>query len=158
MNRIIKIAVLLALPVVAWGSHISETMTLKNGWNAIYLESTPTNALCENFFADAPVKSVASYKSDAYSSTRQLADDGTEIAQKPISYSVWLKDDPDSSTMRALSGGYVYMIYATDTWSKQFFGTPAVPNQTWRTATVDSGFLNLVGVSASPDTSVTAKA
>ena len=142
----------------AHAAHIRETMTLKNGWNAIYLESTPTNALCENFFADAPVKSVASYKSDAYSSTRQLADDGTEIAQKPISYSVWLKDDPDSSTMRALSGGYVYMIYATDTWSKQFFGTPAVPNQTWRTATVDSGFLNLVGVSASPDTSVTAKA
>ena len=83
----------------ASAAHISETMTLKNGWNAIYLESTPTNALCENFFADAPVKSVASYKSDAYSSTRQLADDGTEIAQKPISYSVSCAHSPADTSI-----------------------------------------------------------
>ena len=29
-------------------SHISETMELANGWNAIYLESTPTSAVCED--------------------------------------------------------------------------------------------------------------
>ena len=64
---------------------VEETMTLAKGWNAIYLESTPTNAACADFFAGSPVARVASYHSDAYSSTRQIADDGTEIAQKPIS-------------------------------------------------------------------------
>ena len=49
----IKLAILMLLPVAANAAHISETMTLAKGWNAIYLESTPTNALCVEFFADA---------------------------------------------------------------------------------------------------------
>ena len=89
MNKTNFWAFLLLLPVAASAAHISETMSLENGWNAIYLESTPTNALCSDFFAGSPVVRVASYQSDAYSSTRQIADDGTEIAQKPISYYVY---------------------------------------------------------------------
>jgi hypothetical protein len=81
-------------------------MTLAKGWNAIYLESTPTNAACADFFAGAPVERVASYQSDAYSSTRQIADDGTEIAQKPLSYLVWVPGDETASTMSALVGLY----------------------------------------------------
>ena len=138
-------------------SHIRETMTLKKGWNAIYLESTPTNALCEEFFAGAPVLRVASYQSDAYSSTRQLADDGTEIAQKPVSYRVWVPGDDTASTMAALAGGYTYLVYATDTWSKQFYGVPSAPRQTWRATSGDTGFMNIVGVSADPGVSVPAK-
>ena len=145
------------LPMAAFASHISETMTLANGWNAIYLESTPTNALCAEFFSGAPVTRVASYQSDAYSSTRQLADDGTSIDQKPLSYYVWLPGDDTASTMSALVGGRVYMIYATDSWSKEFFGVPAAPRQTYRAASGDDGFMNLVGVSAPSDVSVTAK-
>ena len=141
----------------ASAAHISETMTLAKGWNAIYLESTPTNAACAEFFADSPVARVASYYSDAYSSTRQLADDGSEITQKPISYTVWVKDDPDASTMSALVGGRVYMVYVTNAWSKTFFGVPAAPRQTWRAASGDNGFMNLVGVSADANDSATAK-
>ena len=147
---------LVSLP--AHAAHIEETMTLKNGWNAIYLESTPTNALCDAFFEGAPVKSVASYQSDAYSSTRQLADDGTEIAQKPLSYHVWVAGDDVASTLGALSGGHVYMIYATNAWSKTFVGVPSAPKQTWRATAGDAGFMNLVGVSADTNVSMTAKA
>ena len=45
---------LVSLPAQA--AHIMETMTLEKGWNAIYLESTPVNAACEDFFAGAPAK------------------------------------------------------------------------------------------------------
>ena len=31
-------------------SHVAETMTLSKGWNAIYLESTPENPACDDFF------------------------------------------------------------------------------------------------------------
>ena len=157
MKRILSIAVVFAAGAAS-AAHISETMTLAKGWNAIYLESTPTNAACAEFFADSPVARVASYYSDAYSSTRQIADDGTTIDQKPISYTVWVKDDPDASTMSALAGGRVYMVYVTNAWSKTFFGVPAAPQQTWRAASGDSGFMNLVGVSASPDATMLAKA
>ena len=156
--RKVMMGVVAAWAVAASAAHISETMTLKNGWNAIYLESTPTNALCDAFFEGAPVKSVASYQSDAYSSTRQLADDGTEIAQKPLSYHVWVAGDDVASTLGALSGGHVYMIYATNAWSKTFVGVPSAPKQTWRATAGDAGFMNLVGVSADTNASMTAKA
>ena len=148
---------LMLLPVAASAAHISETMTLAKGWNAIYLESTPTNAVCEDFFAGTPVARVASYHSDAYSSTRQLADDGTEIAQKPLSYYVWVPGDETASTMSALAGGSVYMIYTTNVWSKTFFGVPSAPQQTWRATSGETGFMNLVGVSAATNVSVAAK-
>ena len=148
MKKINKLAILILLPVAAGAMpYVEETMTLTNGWNAIYLESTPTNAVCEDFFAGAPVARVASYHSDAYSSTRQLADDGTEITQKPVSYHVWVPGDETASTMSALAGGNVYLIYAT----------PAAPQQTWRATSGDTGFMNLVGVSADTSDYVTAK-
>ncbi len=162
MNKSCKLAVsLLLLSLVSLPSlavHIEETMTLAKGWNAIYLESTPTNAACADFFAGAPVERVASYQSDAYSSTRQLADDGTEIAQKPISYNVWVRGDEEASTMTALRGGCVYLIYAKDVWTTTFLGVPAAPRQTWRATSGETGFMNLVGVSADTNASVTAKA
>ena len=157
MNKTNFWAVLLLLPVAASASHINETMTLEDGWNAIYLESTPTNALCSEFFAGSPVVRVASYQSDAYSSTRQIADDGTSIDQKPISYHVWLPDDETASTMDALVGGNVYLIYTTNVWSKTFLGVPAAPRQTWRATSGDTGFMNLVGVSVDTNDTVTAK-
>ena len=163
MNKSCKLAVsllllsLVSLPSLA--AHIKETMTLAKGWNAIYLESTPTNAACADLFAGSPVARVASYYSDAYSSTRQLADDGTEIAQKPISYYVWVPGDETASTMDTLMGGRVYLIYATNTWTKEnFLGVPAAPQQTWRATSGETGFMNLVGVSADKDDLVAAKA
>ena len=144
----------------AWAACVEETMTLTKGWNAIYLESTPTNAACADFFAGAPVARVAAYYSDAYSSTRQIADDGTEIAQKPISYHVWVPGDETASTMDTLVGGRVYLIYATEAWTtpKPFLGVPSAPQQTWRATSGETGFMNLVGVSADTDTLVAAKA
>ena len=148
MKRMLLIAAAFAAGAAS-AAHISETMTLVKGWNAIYLESTPANALCKDFFAGAPVTRVASYQSDAYSSTRQLADDGTEITQKPVSYRVWVPGDEAASTMTALVGGNVYLIYATDDWtSEAFLGIPAAPQQTYRAASGDSGFMNFAGVSA----------
>ena len=156
--RACALAAMALTATTAWAAHISETMTLAKGWNAIYLESTPTNAVCAEFFAGAPVARVASYHSDAYSSTRQIADDGTEIAQKPLSYYVWVPGDETASTMTALAGGRVYLVYATNGWSKTFLGVPAAPRQTWRATSGDTGFMNLVGVSADANVSVGAKA
>ena len=148
---------LLAVATAARASHIEETMTLEKGWNAIYLESTPDESSCEAFFKRAPVERVAVYRSDAYSYTRQLADDGTEILQKPISYHVWVPGDEDASTMTALAGGRAYMIYATDSWSTTFLGVPAAPQQTWRATSGETGFMNIVGVCAPADAALKAK-
>lgn len=150
-------ALVVAIAGAALASHITETMTLAKGWNAIYLESTPDAPACEDFFDGAPVERVASYHSDAYTATRQIADDGTEIAQKPVSYRVWVPGDEAASTMTALAGGRTYMIYASDAWEKTFLGVPAAPQQTYRATTGETGFMNIVGVSIAPDSTVLAK-
>ena len=154
----IKFSIFLLLPVAGFAAHISETVTLAQGWNAIYLESTPTNAVCKDFFAGSPVARVASYQSDAYTDTRQFTEDGTEIAQKPLSYRVWVPGDETSSTMGALTGGRVYMVYATNAWSKTFYGVPATPRQTYRATTQEGSLMNLAGVSTATNTPVSAKA
>ena len=157
-KRFLVLAAGVAVSFVAFAAHISETMTLSKGWNAIYLESTPADSSCANFFSLSPVVRVGSYHSDAYSTTRQLADDGTEVVQKPISYTVWLADDADASTMDALIGGRTYLIYATNDWTKTFLGVPAAPDQTWRATSDASAIMNIAGVSAAPDATVSAKA
>ncbi len=156
-KKTLMLAASVAAGSVAFASHVSETMTLTSGWNAIYLESTPNEATCAAFFAGSPVVRVASYHSDAYSTTRQLADDGTEIAQKPISYTVWLASDETASTMDALVGGRAYLVYATNDWTKTFLGVPSAPQMTWRASTSASGYLNLAGVSAASGAKVSAK-
>ena len=132
--------------------YISETMTLKQGWNAIYLESTPENALCDEFFADLPVTRAAAYLDDAGDVTRRIDAEGNEILQKPVTYLVWEKGETEANTLRKLVGGKCYLVYATAACSKTFLGIPSVPRMTWRKASADGeGFLNLVGVSLAPD-------
>lgn len=151
------------LCLTASASHISETLTLAKGWNAVYLESTPdgegVSAECAEFFAGLPVTKVGCYRSDAYSNTEQYGPDGKEIAQQPLSYHVWMADEPDLSTLGALQGGRSYLIFATNACKKTFTGVPAAPQMTWRKATAaGEGFLNLAGVSvASAQTPLAAK-
>ena len=136
------------LCLAADASHIEETIHLSKGWNAIYLESTPDELSCADFFAGSPVVSVGCYDDSAYESTAQYRSDGTEINQKPVSYAVWFADADDDSSLRTLVGGNCYLIYATNVWEKSFLGVPAQPRQTWRKADAEGdGFMNLVGVS-----------
>ena len=144
------LSVVLCLTVSA--SHITEKLSLAKGWNAVYLESTPdggvSSADCAEFFAGMPVTKVACYRSDAYLNTEQYGTDGKEIKQKPLSYTVWMRDEPDFSTLNSLRGGQCYLIFTTDACSKTFTGIPAAPRFTWRKATTTGeGFMNLAGVS-----------
>lgn len=141
----------------ASASHIEETIHLSKGWNAIYLESTPDELSCADFFTGSPVVSVGCYDDSAYVSTAQYRSDGTEINQKPVSYSVWFADEEKGSALRSLFGGRSYLVYATNNWTKTFLGIPAQPHLLWRKADVSGvGFMNLAGVSCADETTAAA--
>ena len=100
--------------LTASASHVNQTLTLKAGWNAVYLEVTPDDgnaattddASCGRVFGgDEAVTAVMVYDSDAYETTRQYADDGSEILQKPVSYLTWLRGDTTGSTFNSIVGG-----------------------------------------------------
>ena len=130
----------------AMAGHVSETLTLTNGWNAVYLESTPDATDPATFFADLPqVERVGCHESSVYGATEQIASDGTTIAQKPVSYYVWVRGDEDRSTLQRIMGGRCYLIYSTATATKTFYGVPACPRVSWQVS--EGGFATIAGVS-----------
>ena len=94
------------------------------------------------------VKAVMAYDSDAYEATRQYADDGSEILQKPVSYLTWMRGDSTGSTLKTLVGGTCYLIYVVGDKTTQLnmtvTGVPRAPAMTWRDTT-KGDFVNLVG-------------
>ena len=133
-----------AMPASA--AHISETLTLTNGWNAVYLESTPDTPDPAVFFADLPqIERVGCYESSVYGATEQIASDGSTIAQKPVSFYVWVRDNEYLSTLQRIMGGRCYFIYSTAPATKTFYGVPACPRVSWQVA--EDGFATIVGVS-----------
>ncbi|MBE6382097.1 MAG: hypothetical protein E7049_03665 [Lentisphaerae bacterium] len=129
-------------------------MVLQPGWNSVYIESTPENPSCSDFFADVPqVLSVAAYRSDADADTAQYYANGEEIVQAPVQYLQWNRDGASTSTLKTIVGGGTYVIYATEEAQIQFRGVPAAPKMTWRkvSSSETNEYFNLVGVSSVGD-------
>jgi hypothetical protein len=132
--------------LAARAGHISETLTLTNGWNVVYLESTPDTPDPATFFADLPqVERVGCYESSVYGATEQIASDGSTIAQKPVSFYVWVRGEEVQSTLQRIMGGRCYFIYSTAPATKAFYGVPACPRVSWQAA--EDGFATIVGIS-----------
>lgn len=144
---LISIFSLLVFAFSANGAEVRETLTLAKGWNGVYLEATPNNADCDEFFSALPVTQVGAYVSDAYDDTEQYNSDGSERNQKPVSYKVWNRGGRSSLT--ALKGGTAYLIFATNACETTYFGVPRPPRFTWRkaSATDKEAIINFVGVS-----------
>ena len=141
----------------ARAGHVSETLTLAKGWNAIYLESTPDASAPADFFADLPeVARVGCYESSVYGATEQIASDGTTIAQKPVAFYVWERGKDAESTLQNIMGGRCYLVYATAAATKTFYGVPAIPQISWQAAA--DGFTTLAGVSIPAGETVSAAA
>ena len=138
--------------------YIRETLNLKEGWNAVYLESTPDEADCETFFADLPVTGVGAYMDDAFEPKASYASNGELKRQQPIVYLQWVRGERNSSLKR-LSGGVVYLMFASNKCSKAFLGVPEQPQACWHAVAAnaaDDEFYNLVGVSVGEGDSPTA--
>ena len=129
--------------------HIEETLTIEPGWNAVYIESTPTNAPCDEFFAGTPVVSAAAYRSGADAATAQYDAIGGEIVQAPVVYLQWVRGNT-GSTLETIVGGTTYLLFATNSATINVCGVPRPPRMTWRkVSSVETNeYFNLVGVSS----------
>lgn len=144
-------AVLALVPFAAWAApHVEETLTVAKGWNLVYIESTPDNAECAEFFADTPVVGAACYVSGADASTAQYDESGKEIVQAPVSFLQWIRGEESTSTLQAILGGNVLLLYATNAATIAFQGVPCAPKTTWHkvSASETNELLNVAGVSS----------
>lgn len=157
MNRRLLLSCALGLAALAApAAHIDESIALTKGWNAVYIESTPDVAEPAALFADAPVQKVACYESSAYADTAQYNSDGSALEQKSVGFYFWQRGEEEASTLRRMTGGHCYFIFATEACTRTWRGVPSLPRVSWQRA--ETGFTTIAGVSAPAGTELAASA
>ena len=127
-------AALCALAPRASAQCAAQSIALKPGWNAVYVEVSP-EADAGAIFADWPVDSVGVYDPAAFLATRQFdADGGTDgLVSSPIL--MWNRDYREASSVSRIPAGVVCLCFNTNlaggTFRTTLVGVPAAPRTTW---------------------------
>lgn len=139
--------VLFCVPLFSGAQIISQHLTLKEGWNAFYLEVTPMGTTCAatNFFGALPVTKASCYLQDAFLDTQQYSTTGEKIEGKATPHLIWNRDQPEASTLETVMGGNIFFCFATNAADITVRGVPVPPRFQWRKAGATlSASLNLV--------------
>jgi len=133
---------------------VTQTLTLNSGWNAVYVEVSPTAPLTE-VFADWPVKSVGFYDPASFLATRQFSQtwDSLGVSMKPIA--MWHRDYPEASRVERIPAGSVCLVYNTNGTRTvvSVMGVPAAPRMTWHVTDTNEVY-NFVGFSLQAGASI----
>ena len=137
------------MALTARAQHVTQTITLANGWNAIYLEVTPDDPSPEAFMAAFPtVERIGCYLQDGDEQLRQVPDDGMAHAGAELSFYVATRGGAAAGqTLGALVGGSCYLIYTTGAATGSVRGVPALPRMRWRDTSETGVLAPIVGVS-----------
>jgi hypothetical protein len=102
-NRLFPLLALLCVfCTAALGQWTNQTITLRPGWNAVFLEVQPAPADCDTLFASIPVESVWAWNR-RFSSVQYIQDPNTLVPGQPN----WLCYVPPSSTNHTVNNLYV---------------------------------------------------
>jgi len=134
------LTVLLPNALAQW---TTQTIALRPGWNAVFLEVQPEPRESGAVLAGLPVESVWRY--NKRSSTLQFIRDPNELLQEPEAWLIWAPPHHELAShfsLYAIEGGLPYLIKTTNTTSFQWTlrGRPVRRQINWLP---DS--LNLVG-------------
>ena len=137
---------------------LAQTISIKRGWNAVYVEVAPTNTLSE-IFAGWPTDSVGLYDPAMFLATRQYSptSETQGMAVSPIA--MWHRDYPEASEAQSLPAGTVCIFFNNNTNSSTLTlrGIPAAPRATWHVTDVKNPY-NFLGLSLQTGTTVNASA
>ncbi len=139
---VVPLALLFGVP--ALGQWSSQSVTLRPGWNAVYLEIQPEPRECDALFAGLQVESA--WRFNRKQATVQFIDDPNQLVANAPDWLTWLPpSEPLSSQSKLfiLEGGQPYLIKLADnsaTFTWNVHGTPVIRKPDWQ---ADS--LNFVG-------------
>jgi hypothetical protein len=110
----------------------TQTLSLRAGWTAIFLEVQPSPADCDTVFSGLPIESVWAWNS-RFSTVQYISDPNSLLPGQPD----WLTWMPASSTNRVaanlftLQGGRAYLVKATAATTLTVRGQPLARNPDW---------------------------
>lgn len=147
---------LLALCATAANADVATTQTLelRYGWNAVYIEVSPSASLDE-VFANWPVESVGFYDPASFLSTRQFDSGYGGDWPSPRPVAEWIRGLPLASDAVHIPAGVVALAFSTNaaTTAVSVTGVPAAPRTTWHITDTNEVF-NFVGFSLQQGASV----
>ena len=133
----------------------SQEISIRYGWNAVYVEVAP-GVTADELFADWPVNSVGLYDPASYLSTRQFSADWDSQGLPREAMSAWYRGVPEASSLKRVPAGSILMMFCTNnTFSVTLHGVPAAPRTTWH-VTGTNAVHNLVGFSTTGSTDISA--
>ena len=136
------------LSVAVSGQQIEQTITLSNGWNAVYVSVAPSGT-ADEVFADWPVWSVSAYNAQAFLSTASTAGCKTGESVVNAPYWIWSREAGEANMLNSLAADTVLCCYSTNKapFTATLRGVPSAPRIAWHaTQTGNSATLNVLGV------------
>jgi hypothetical protein len=146
----LALAIAAAAPCIARAGVVELNQDLpavKYGWNAVYVELSPTNDL-DGVFGDWPTDSVGLYDPAAFLATRQYSatSESQGMAIAPIA--MWHRGQPAATEAVSLPANTVCIFFSTNTAAThlKLHGVPAAPRTTWHVTSAKKPY-NFFGLS-----------
>lgn len=149
-RRARRVCALLLLAVAARAQTARQTVTLKPGWNAVYVSVAPEGG-SDELFADWPVASVSAYRASGLFGTEQPPGGLSGEYTAPEPFGIWTRETPSASTLRFLPADTVLVCFNTNSagsaaFSRDLTGRPAAPRISWSASPPGAERYQYVGV------------
>ena len=133
-----RLAGLLAMscfvPLASADTMRSQAISLHQGWNAIFLQVTPTNARPADCFIGTPVTMVASFIGNG-SGVQFVQNPSTNSLNRPNGWLAWYapgRPDAFLTQLFALSGNASYLVYSQSDFTWSVTGNVVITSVTWK--------------------------
>ena len=135
--------------------YTTQSLSLVQGWNAVYVEVAP-DAAADDLFADWPVDHVGLYDPASFLATRQFGADWDSEGLTGSSMALWKRGFPEASSLSRVPAGSVLVTYCTnESHSVTIRGVPAAPRTTWHVSGTNAVY-NFFGFSTTQQTDISA--
>lgn len=135
--------------------YTTQSLSLVQGWNAVYVEVAP-DATADDLFADWPVDHVGLYDPVSFLVTRQFGADWDSEGLTGSSMALWKRGFPEASSFSRVPAGSVLVTYCTnESHSVTIRGVPAAPRTTWHVSGTNAVY-NFFGFSTTQQTDISA--
>src|SRR5215204_1152868 len=111
----------------------TQTIQLQQGWNAVFLEVSPTNSAADVVFGETPIDIAASYQGK--SSPAQFMSRPAADLFKDAGWGVWYapkRPDAFLKTLHAVYGQQPYLVHCKADYTWHLTGTVHPPEILWQ--------------------------
>lgn len=106
---------------------VEQKVSIKKGWNALYINVVPTCS-ADELFSDWPADSISVYR---FLSVNDLGAVKGEHAVPSSRFFTWHRGMPEASTLKSLPGDCTLLFKATAAYEATVTGTPIARQMVW---------------------------